>query len=81
MVVKSFVLKMTQAKTRIWPCLAYLFQVRSTAVLQSRMHFHASPPQASPGGWGSRFKVEGFLAQQKLQQNQDHHRALGIGLL
>jgi len=29
---KTVVLKMAQAKARIWPCVACLFQVRSTAV-------------------------------------------------
>jgi len=33
--LKTFALKMTHAEDRIWPCLAYFFQVRSTVVAVS----------------------------------------------
>ena len=35
-VLTTFVLKMAQAKARIWPWLAYVFQVGSTAALTPR---------------------------------------------
>ena len=48
MVRKKFAMNMAQAKARIWPCMAYSFQVRSTADGRTRQRDFPQPPTLNP---------------------------------
>ena len=56
---KTFVLKLAQAEARIWPGLAYLLQVRSTAVSQPPVETaRPEPPHCNNHTQGYRSTVK-----------------------
>ena len=70
MLLKTFALKMAPAGARIWPRLAYLFQVRSTAEggLRVRASSEDTRPEASPPAERGGNNLKGFLTQNGASQ-------------